>query len=147
MRSRTLLVVAAAIGALAVQATPASAAQNWQAVDTNSNWYCSDYFKHSVSDYVKYKTCIVLNSNYDAQAVLVVQSTASVAVSIGGSLKESNFSSNVSCANTTLNPGFTRGCFAPTIGVGSSGDLKATGELKLNGVSNSKTFTLLRVSR
>ncbi|MFJ2109491.1 hypothetical protein ACIOHH_33525 [Streptomyces microflavus] len=143
MRYRRLLATATLAGALAMQATPASAAQTWQAVNTNSNWHCSNYVKHSVSDYVKFKTCIVLNSNYDAQAVLVVQSTASVAVSIGGSLKSGTFPSNVSCANSTLNPGFTRGCFAPTVKVGSSATLETTGELKLNGVSNSKDFSII----
>ncbi|MFJ7082811.1 hypothetical protein ACIQU8_06180 [Streptomyces griseus] len=134
---------ATVVGALAVQATPASAAQNWQAVSTNSNWHCGDYVKHSVSDYVKYKTCIVINSNYHGQVVLVVQSTASVAVSIGGSAT-SDFYSNVTCANSTLNPGFTRGCFAPTVSVGNTDLLKGKGELKLNGVSNSKELTIWR---
>nr|WSS63097.1 hypothetical protein OG284_18615 [Streptomyces sp. NBC_01177] len=143
MRLRALTVAVAAAGTLALAASPASAAGNWQAVDTNSNWRCTDYVKHSVSDHVKYKTCIVINANNDAQAVLVVQNAASVAVSIGGSVA-SDFHSNVSCANSTLNPGFTRGCFAPTSYVGDLSVIKATGQFKLNGVNNSLDLLVYR---
>lgn len=135
MRFKALIVATAAAGALVFSAAPASAAANWQAVDTNSTWSCSSYKTHQVSDYVKYKVCGVYNANGDAQAVLVVQNSASVAVSIGGEVW-SSFGSNVQCASSTLNPGFTRGCFAPTVHVGGSpGTLSVNGRLVLNGVS------------
>ncbi|WP_225860885.1 hypothetical protein [Streptomyces triticiradicis] len=133
LRPKALLVAAVAAGTLAATSAPASAAQNWQTVSTNSNWTCSAYKQHKVSNNVNFKVCIVVNSNLDAQAVLVVQNNASVAVSIGGEVT-SNFGSDVDCAATTLNPGFTRGCFAPTVGVGAGQILGTDGRLRLNGV-------------
>lgn len=134
MRFKALTVAALAAGSLAFGATPASAAQNWQAVNTNGNWWCTDYHQHEVSDYVNFKVCRVRNANNDAQAVLVVQNKASVAVSISGAVY-SNFGSNVECAATTLNPGFTRGCFAPTVHIGavSESSLAFGGRFRLNG--------------
>ncbi|MGW2463120.1 hypothetical protein ACWC2M_29570 [Streptomyces sp. NPDC001761] len=111
----------------------ASAAQNWQTVTSTPNMTCSAYKQHKVSNNVNFKVCIVVNSNLDAQAVLVVQNNAGVAVSIGGEVA-TNFGSNVDCASSTLNPGFTRGCYSPTVHVGSGQTLIADARLRLNGV-------------
>lgn len=98
-----------------------------------------------MSDHVKFKFCIVVNANEDAQAVVVVQNTASVAVSIAGAVR-SDFGSNVDCAVSPLNPGFTRGCFAPTAtDVGSSAVLNAVGHLEVNGVTNAVSYGIAHV--
>ncbi|MBR8639030.1 hypothetical protein KEF29_06080 [Streptomyces tuirus] len=135
MRFKTLGVAAATVGALALTAAPAGAAQNWQAVSTNSTWHCGGYKTHKVSDNVKFKVCAVVNGSRYAQAVLVVQNAASVAVSIGGAVS-SNFGSNVDCASSTLNPGFTRGCLAPTQYVGNESIFVVAARLRLNGVDD-----------
>ena len=132
MRFKALTVAVTAVGALALAASPASAA-NWQTVSTNSNWVCSEYKHHQVSNFVNYKVCIVVNANDDAQVVLVVQNAADVAVSIAGTA--TGFGSNVNCPTSTLNPGFTRGCYSPTIQVGSEVFIKGNVRLTLNGVA------------
>jgi hypothetical protein len=135
MRLRALAAVVGGVAAasLAFGVTPASAAQNWQAVSMGDNWHCTGYFTHPVSTHVKFETCIVYNANSDAQAVLVVQNNADVAISIGGKI-ETNFGSNTGCNSSTLNPGFTRGCFSPTVHISSPGTLVADGTLNDNGV-------------
>jgi hypothetical protein len=135
MRFKALGAVAAAVGVLALTAAPAGAAQNWQAVTTTSTWHCGAYKTHKVSDHVKFKVCAVFNGSRYGQAVLVVQNAASVAVSIGGAVS-SNFDSNVECASSTLNAGFTRGCLAPTQYVGNESILVVAGRLRLNGVDD-----------
>jgi hypothetical protein len=133
VRPKALLVAAVAAGTLAATSAPAGAAQNWQSVSSTPNMTCGAYKQHKVSNNVNFKVCIVVNSNLDAQALLVVENNAGVAVSIGGEVA-SNFGSNVDCASSTLNPGFTRGCFAPTVHVGSGQTLAADARLRLNGV-------------
>ncbi|MGI5397978.1 hypothetical protein ACQEVG_00615 [Streptomyces sp. CA-135486] len=56
------------------------------------------------------------NQNGDAQVVLVVNNQGPKGVNIGG-WTSSQFGSNVTCADSVLNPGFQRGCFGPTITV------------------------------
>ncbi|WP_242432696.1 hypothetical protein [Streptomyces sp. Root1310] len=137
MRTRALTVMVAVAGTVALSATPASAAVGWKAVDTNSNWSCGGYKSHPLSGQLKLKVCIVRNSNGDAQAIVVVQNTTGVPVSISGAVR-SDFGSNVDCAGTTLNTGFTRGCFAGTAtDVTDRTFLNATGYLEANGVTAS----------
>ncbi|MGW4597721.1 hypothetical protein ACWEOA_20765 [Streptomyces sp. NPDC004457] len=133
LRPKALLVAAMTGAALAATSASASAAQNWQTVTSTPNMTCGAYKQHKVSNNVNFKVCIVVNSNLDAQAVLVVQNNAGVAVSIGGEVA-TNFGSNVDCASSTLNPGFTRGCYSPTVHVGSGQTLIADARLRLNGV-------------
>ncbi|MEU8620137.1 hypothetical protein [Streptomyces sp. NPDC048623] len=137
MRYKALAVAAAAIGTIALGTAPASAAQNWGTVSTNSNWNCGAYKNHSVSDYVSFKICVVRNANNDAQTVLVVQNRASVAVAIGGEVQFQGGGHNevAMCAASTLNPGYTRGCYGPTYHVGSS-IAQGKGWLELNTVWN-----------
>jgi len=126
----------AAVGALAFAASPASAAPYWQVVSTDSNWSCSTYQPHQVSNNVNFKTCIVRNANNDAQAVLVVQNKATVAITIRGELTYTHdgFSNYITCKLSTLNPGFTRGCFAPT--ETDPGQMRADTVLWVNGSEN-----------
>jgi hypothetical protein len=92
---------------------------NWKAVDTDSNWYCNNgqgYVSHVDKPGVKFKACIVRNDNGDAQAVLVVQNVSGGPVTIDGRIVfESQLGGDAWCASSTLNDGFTRGCFAPTV--------------------------------
>ncbi|MEE1938138.1 hypothetical protein V1L54_01675 [Streptomyces sp. TRM 70361] len=96
-------------------------------MDTRSNWVCGNHH-HKVSVNVNFKKCIVINDDLDAQAVLVVQNKASVAVTIEGETF-TNFGGNEDCAVSTLNPGFTRGCFGPTRHLGGTGPMA---EVRLN---------------
>ncbi|MEU1458217.1 hypothetical protein [Streptomyces avermitilis] len=82
-----------------------------------------------MSDYVKFKACEVINAHNDAQVILVVQSTASVAVSLG------SYGSTGTCTTSTLNPGFTRGCYGST-GRWSGTNWWISATLTLNGVPN-----------
>ncbi|EGE44656.1 hypothetical protein GTY83_26760 [Streptomyces sp. SID4928] len=146
MRFKSLVVTVAAASALALAAVPVNAAETWKVVTTNSNWHCTDYKNHPVSDYVRFKVCIVANANHDAQAVLVVQNAASVAVSIGGSINGPV--SFETCADSTLNPGFTRGCYGNTNHFQAGTFVGANATLKLNGVNNkySSNATAINVS-
>ncbi|GHD21869.1 hypothetical protein [Streptomyces galbus] len=141
MRFKLLSVMAAAVGILALGVAPASAKTvNWQIVSTNSNWYCGGgYITHPVSEHVNFKACLVVNANNDAQTVLVVQNTASVAVAIGGLVffDGGSVSNTTDCAASTLNPGFTRGCFGPTFHIDSGTRIWGNGNLTLNGVTQS----------
>jgi hypothetical protein len=114
---------AALAGAGLATATPAQAAPYWQAVDTDSNWTCSAYQSHRLSFTIKFKTCIVRNSNNDAQSVLVVQNSGTRAAEIRGEVDDyttsdtwtNSYRGTYSCKLSTLNPGFTRGCFGTTM--------------------------------
>ncbi|QJT00938.1 hypothetical protein G9272_11985 [Streptomyces asoensis] len=133
MRYKALAVATAAVSTLAFASTPANAAEGWKTVSTNSEWACTSYKHHPVSDYVNFKVCVVLNENNDAQTVLVVQNVATVAVAIGGQVK-SQFST-VTCADSPLNPGFTRGCYGKTDHYAAGGYAVGNAMLKLNTVN------------
>ncbi|MET7504524.1 hypothetical protein [Streptomyces microflavus] len=105
--------ISAAAAAVIMGAGPAAAATNWQEVNTNSNWYCETTKQHNPYSGVGFQGCVVQNSSGDAQVVLVVVNNGPKAVRIGGSIS-SGFGSNATCAASVLNPGFQRGCFAPT---------------------------------
>ncbi|MEV7912664.1 hypothetical protein [Streptomyces griseus] len=104
---------AATTAAVIMGSGQAFAAANWQEVNTNSNWHCEKTRQHNPYSGVGFQGCIVQNSKGDAQVVLVVVNNGPKAVRIGGSIS-SGFGSNVTCAASVLNPGFQRGCFAPT---------------------------------
>ncbi|MGH3382827.1 MAG: hypothetical protein ACRDP6_49690 [Actinoallomurus sp.] len=110
---RTLATLATAAGIAAIAAGPASAAPNWQEVHTNSNWTCGATVTHSGASGVSFQTCIVLNDNYDEQAVLVVVNNGPSPITIGGSVI-TDFGGNATCVSSTLSPGYRRGCFGPT---------------------------------
>lgn len=136
MRFKALGVAAAAVGALVFAASPASAAPYWQAVTETGNWTCTAYQHHTVSDYVDWKVCQIVNSNNDAQVAVVVRSAAPRAVTIAGGT-DSSYGSTASCYTSTLNPGFTRGCLGPTVHL-TSAPTRITGYFTLNGVLNGK---------
>ncbi|MFE3907885.1 hypothetical protein ACFXPY_48825 [Streptomyces sp. NPDC059153] len=135
MRFKALTVAAAAAGALAFAASPASASANWQEVNTNSNWNCLPYKKHTISANIKFKPCVVTNANNDTQVVLVIQHTGTAAAVVAGEVR-SDFGSNTLCNGSTFNPGFTRGCYAPTVNVPPSGGGTVNVRLSVNGTSN-----------
>ncbi|MET7453138.1 hypothetical protein ABZT03_14815 [Streptomyces sp. NPDC005574] len=135
MRLKALTVAAAAAGALVFGAVPADAAPYWQTVNTgSSDWFCTAYKHHSVSDHVNWKVCEVTNASNDAQVVVIVQNAASTAISIGGSVK-SSYGSSGTCFTSTLNPGFTRGCYGQTVRYSSDG-WWIQGTLTVNGVTD-----------
>ena len=110
---RMLAVLATATGIAATAAGPAMAAPNWQEVHTNSNWYCGETVTHTGASGVSFQTCIVLNDNYDEQAVLVVVNNGPSAISLSGSMV-TDFGGDASCVKSTLSRGYRRGCFGPT---------------------------------
>ncbi|MEU2383286.1 hypothetical protein ABZ606_01250 [Streptomyces sp. NPDC012461] len=142
MRKRRLLGVltaaAATLGTCLATAPAAEAAPYWQSVSTNSNWTCSPYKSHRLSFNIKLKTCIVRNGNNDAQGVLVVQNSGTKAAVIRGvgdgvQHRSGGFEASYgfSCKESTLNPGFTRGCFGITVSGTSRINLTTT--LFMNG--------------
>ncbi|MGW9441098.1 hypothetical protein [Streptomyces sp. NPDC055607] len=82
-------------------------------MNTNSTWKCEPTIQHDVYPGVGFQGCVVMNAQGDAQVVLVVTNNGPKGVRLGGSIA-SGFGSSTTCADTVLNPGFTRGCFAPT---------------------------------
>ncbi|MFF7071205.1 hypothetical protein OIE43_16020 [Streptomyces pseudovenezuelae] len=132
MRVKALAVAAAAAGALVFGAVPADAAPYWQAVNTgSSDWFCTAYKHHSVSDHVNWKVCEVTNADNHAQVVVIVQNAASTAITIGGSVR-SSYGSAGECFTSTLNPGFTRACYGRTV-LYSSDAWWIQGTLTVNG--------------
>lgn len=142
MRTRLLGVFAAGVavfGASLATAAPAAASPYWQEVNTSSTWSCSPYKAHRLSFNIKFKTCIVRNANNDAQAVLVVQNSGTKAANIHGAI-EQDLTGGIhdgshyyaSCYESTLNPGFTRGCFGTTFS--GTSDIFAESELLMNGI-------------
>jgi hypothetical protein len=133
-----LLAVAAvsllAAGTMALSASPASAAPYWQEVNTStgSKWTCNSTKAHPASSQVGFQTCLVTNANQDAQAVLVVVNNSTKAIQLSGVI-DTSFGADASCYTSTLNPGFQRGCFTPTVHVGT-GTIGATSYLTVNGV-------------
>ena len=129
---RGLWAVFAALLAMGVMTAPASAAANWQPINPTSTWTCRPTVAHATYPQIHFQGCVVINSNNHAQAVLVVNSAnAPKAVKIGGWIN-SQFGSNVACADSVLNPGFQRGCFGPTVIV-PCGDHLNTVHLTVNG--------------
>ncbi|MEU6246595.1 hypothetical protein [Glycomyces sp. NPDC047010] len=128
-----VLSVLTAVG-LAFTASPASAAPYWQEVNTGPTWSCNPTKIHPAKAGVGFQTCIVVNANYDAQAVLVVVNNSSSAIQLSGVI-DTSFGADASCYSSTLNPGFRRGCFGPTVHVGSGVTLGATSYLTVNGTT------------
>ncbi|MFE9394615.1 hypothetical protein [Streptomyces flavidovirens] len=144
MFRRAAAVIAAAAGAVALCAAPASASAtvNWKPVNTNSNWHCNEPYDHpqyaGVWGGVNFKTCIVMGTSTltKAQAVLVVQNKArqDVYIEMGRLIFASSSGGDVWCAPSNLAPGATAGCYAPSVNVSNcqmTGN--AHGELKLLG--------------
>lgn len=127
---------AATVGVL-VSASSASASPTvgWQAVSSNANWHCTNYTDLLTQPGMNMKTCIVRNASQDAQAVLVIQNKTGRAIDINNSdtqsrvVFESALGGDVWCASTTLNDGFTRGCFGTTVHVGCRATSSADGRL------------------
>ncbi|MET9575415.1 hypothetical protein ACLQ2D_33375 [Streptomyces sp. DT199] len=114
---------AAVVGTCLATATPAQAFPYWQEVNTGPNWTCSPFKTHRLSFNIKFKTCIVRNSSNGAQSVLVVQNSSANPVQIRGEVDEvlsggswgSGYDiGTFACKLSTLNSGFTRGCFGIT---------------------------------
>ncbi|KQX70401.1 hypothetical protein [Streptomyces sp. Root1310] len=115
-RFTTVTAATAAVLMFGANSASASPTENWKAVDTNSNWHCAAYTTHVDKPGVKFKACVVVNSNNDAQAVLVAQNISGGPVTIDGRIVfQSQLHGDAWCASTPLNTGFTRGCFAPTV--------------------------------
>jgi hypothetical protein len=114
-------VLIATAGVTLLTIPPASAAPptvNWKAVSTNSNWHCSDYVSPSNADGLNFKSCVVVNAHDDAQGVLVVQNPTNAARTIKGAIRLPQIGGDVNCAETPLQPGFTRGCYSTTKSLG-----------------------------
>lgn len=113
----TVAAVAASTMLFGTQAAVASPTVNWKEVNTNSNWTCnSEWKQHWIYNNVNFKSCIVTNSSGGAQGVLVVQNASTHTIRMKGRvLFESEGGGDVWCADTTLHPGYTRGCYAPTV--------------------------------
>lgn len=117
-RITAIAAVAASFVLFGAESAVASDTVGWKEVNTNSSWHCSDYVHHRAKPGLKFKACIVKNSTPKAQAILVVQNASGDPVSIGRSrvVFESQRGGDVWCAgSTTLQPGFTRGCYAPSV--------------------------------
>lgn len=125
---------AMAAGVMALGTSPASAAPYWQVVDTGTGpqWLCGPTKIHKAKSGVGFQTCHVVNSNSDAQAVLVVVNNSKDAITLSGGVK-TNFGGDADCYSSTLNPGFQRGCFGPTVHVGAGG-ISSSSYLRVNGV-------------
>jgi hypothetical protein len=133
---RSLALTAAAAGAVALAASPASAAEvGWKAVSTTPDWNCtpSEYKQHKGSKNVLFKLCWVHNSSGGTQTVLVVQNRASVAIAIEGEI-QTNYGGDVDCAPSTLQPGYTRGCYGPT--KSPTGLVVSSVRLNFNGIDD-----------
>ncbi|MFJ3224307.1 hypothetical protein ACIPJS_13220 [Streptomyces sp. NPDC086783] len=111
---RVVGVVAAGLLGVAAAAAPASAdTVNWKALDPDIPMVCMPAISHATYPGVKFQGCLVANANYDAQVIMVVVNQGPKAVNIGG-WTSSQFGSNVTCANSVLNPNIVRACFGPT---------------------------------
>jgi hypothetical protein len=131
---KTFAVAAATATGMVLSSSSAYASPtvNWQAVSTTANWHCNSYVGFWDLPDLKFKSCIVLNSNQDAQGVLVVQNTTGRAIDINNVstqsrvVFESALGGDVWCASSVINDGFTRGCFGPTVHVGCRETSEAT---------------------
>ncbi|MFB6771757.1 hypothetical protein [Streptomyces sp. NPDC056337] len=123
-----------AAGVMALGTSPASAAPYWQVVDTDTGpqWLCGPTKIHKAKSGVGFQTCVVVNSKADAQAVLVVVNNSKDAITLSGGVR-TDFGADADCYSSTLNPGFQRGCFGPTVHVGAGG-ISAYSYLRVNGV-------------
>ncbi|MEU0355249.1 hypothetical protein [Streptomyces cyaneofuscatus] len=147
MRIRQIIrgagLAAATVTALAVTTAPASAAAaNWKEIQPNANWECGSTISHATYPGVKFQGCVVANNSGDAQLVLVVNNQGPKAVNIGG-WTSSQFGSNVTCADSVLNPGFQRGCFGPTVSVPCNISYANSVHLTVNGSTKIATAPTL----
>ncbi|MFE7447602.1 hypothetical protein ACFU7X_44890 [Streptomyces chartreusis] len=99
-----------------------AATVNWKEVNTNSNWHCTGWNIHEAvsshdEGYYYFKTCIVTNSSGGAQAVAVVQNNgiySNMPVKAAIRFPAYDAAGQTLCTESQINPGYTRGCFAPT---------------------------------
>ncbi|MCX4767423.1 hypothetical protein OG562_42045 [Streptomyces sp. NBC_01275] len=114
-------IVTAGLLGVAAAAAPASAATvNWKVLDPNIGMLCSPAISHVTYPGVHFQGCVVVNANYDAQIVMVVINQGPKAVNIGG-WTSSQFGSNVTCADSVLNPNIEVACFGPTVHIPADG--------------------------
>lgn len=122
---RGIAMAAAVSASLLFSSTPASASptMNWKVVSTDSNWHCSGWAPAQAG--LNMKTCIVVNSSHWAQAVLVFQNASTLPKAVNGRIvfESTNGGGEYGggdawCAASTLQPGLTRGCFAPSVPIG-----------------------------
>ncbi|MPY35830.1 hypothetical protein FNH09_32745 [Streptomyces adustus] len=82
------------------------------------------------------------NANNDAQVVLVVQNSGTKAAVIRGVIDtyiDGHYFGSIACKESTLNPGFTRGCFDITLSGTST--LRGETTLFMNGDQESNVST------
>ncbi|GHD43994.1 hypothetical protein [Streptomyces galbus] len=132
---------AATAGALALSASPASAAPTWQPWVAPANYQCGNTTTHSASVNIKMQTCIIKNpsSNY-FQAVAIVVNNASVSVNLEAAVFQNpNTTSSVYdiCPNKAIAPNTRVACFGRTIA--NSAPVKADSYITLN--TNYGAFT------
>ncbi|MEU0393599.1 hypothetical protein ABZ208_12610 [Streptomyces sp. NPDC006208] len=106
---RTVGCTAAAVAGVLLTAGPAAAA-NWSPVQTSSRWHCTRTDEHAYVRQVSFQACYIALPQTKKQVVLVVRNDGPGPVSIQGIIDNIDGSETL-CAQSTLNAGFTRGCF------------------------------------
>ncbi|MFE2302606.1 hypothetical protein ACFXAW_30975 [Streptomyces sp. NPDC059445] len=132
--ARVAGVLTAGLLTVAVATAPASATTvNWKELDPSIPLFCESTIPHATYPDVYFQGCLVANQNGDAQVIMVVNNQGPKAVNIGG-WTSSQFGSNVTCADSVLNPNFQRACFGPTVHLPAAGvTYKSSVHLTVNG--------------
>ena len=117
---RVLVVVVMCLSFLLTYSLPASAAPYWQTYQTNSHWHCGPTHSAGGLPGVVYQTCMPVSVNGDAaQSVVIVTNNGGSPITISATvyLEGVSSSAQASCYQSTLNTGFSRACFGPTVNV------------------------------
>ncbi|MFF9865957.1 hypothetical protein ACF1G0_11100 [Streptomyces sp. NPDC013953] len=146
---RALTALAAAMGFIAIGATPASAHPDWQTYKANSNWDCGPSDNLSISKSVIFQTCVVTTpSKTHGQLVVVVSNRSTKTVELKGAEFDSDIygrwdgRSELSggfCGFHELKAGQARGCFGNTVELPCGVGLRHSGFVFANRAGKDET--------
>ncbi|MFF0747096.1 hypothetical protein ACFYVL_42600 [Streptomyces sp. NPDC004111] len=115
MRGKAFAVSAAVVGALALGASPAAAADTWQPWVAGADYKCGDSTKHLFSKNIGIQTCIFRapgSNSFQAVAVAVNNSPNTVYLETAVFNKTTNTVDN--CAKRKVAPGERVACYGTT---------------------------------
>lgn len=120
-------------------ATSASASPYWQTFTPTSKYHCDPIVPWGSGVYTQ--TCIVINGNATQSVVLVRNSSGSpitIEAPIVRLWHAGTVEYNVSCLSSTLNSGFSRACFGPTVTFPCGHAVQAFSRMKINSVTDDR---------
>jgi hypothetical protein len=131
-----LTVAIAAVSVAALTTTPASAAPNWNTVNTDGGWVCAPTVNHEVYK-VAHQMCLIRRSNGLAQSVLVLRNNTGKTIRAEAYVDLVRDGGRITdhCDELVFAAGALRGCFGRSVDMSDWDWLIAGGVDIVNGPS------------